>query len=1165
LNSDKEITHFSFAGVSPADSLVDIRLDLNAEGNTPIEAIVPAGTDVYNLTPTITITGVSVSPQSNQPVNFSNPVVYTVTAEDGSTRQYEVTVTVKTPQSAEIVWFDLEIPGRSGTPAEGVVNQPPAGGGNGEIIVHVPSGTVLTSLRARIAQTGKTIADNQSHSASSIAADLTSNFSGAVTYTVTSETGNTKTYDVTVIRDKSTVKEITAFSFSGYADTGHVMIGAAPQADGTYPIVVTLPASVNLSSLTPIIKYKGAALTGAGIAVTRTTNFDNDTTPVTGSPPQNFNIPPVNYTVSAEDGSARAYAVTVYQGDLNTGKQITGFYFILPNTTAAGIINETAHTISVTVPSGTNLSSLTPTIYHTGASITPDSGAPRNFTGPVTYTVKAGDGSTQSYTVSVAVKKKSDTTIGGFDFTNVGGDTAIIGGAPGPDGKIPIVVTVPSNTDITDLTPEITHGGASITGPGISGGSGTVTGSSTSAFNTGPQTYPVTAEDGSTQQYSVTVVKTANPALTSASPDASIDGFYFTNPAAVGTINQSAGTIAVTVPWGTVLTNLVPTIYFTGNVVVLGDVPNTTTAPDTSVPGITKPAMSSPASIPADFSLPVQYTVTALNQTNSKTYTVTVSLGPQPPASSVREITFVSFLGVNDADLTCAVSTVPDSSGKYPVEVIVPVVTNRGSLTPVILYKDRDASISGTGETFGSPTPHPTDPEIEGVTGNSAVNFTSPRTYRVSAENGQTRDYVVTVRAEDNNAKRITNFYFTNPMAVGAIDENGKIITVTVPTGTNLSGLSPTISYIGVALDPPSGRIVNFSSPVIYTVTARNGTAQPYTVRVTARPASTKEITALSFPGAGVLQTVIGALPDADGFIPISVTVSEQTNISALRPTITHTGVSITPPGGTPQTARPFTDSVRNFSVPQTYRVTAEDGTFKDYAVSVHISGGGAKTITGFVFKHTENSGLTADAVGQINQDTHTIEVRVPHAATITGIKPTITYLGKSAAYTGTSTGGSAQNQNNAPAGQQGNTYTDTARDFSASAATPLYYTVTAADTTTQEYTVKVLKIPEITISYGGPQDDKFTTESFDQNTGLLTISIDTTANKFPLSAPSYGYAAPFDWYVDGVNQPVARTQSTLVIKTNDFKPGRHQVTVSAERSSDNRHYTNLVYFLVQE
>lgn len=63
-------------------------------GNGTISVRVPFGTDLSALVPTITHTGASISPPSGQVRDFTSPVHYTVTAVDGSTRDYQVTVSV---------------------------------------------------------------------------------------------------------------------------------------------------------------------------------------------------------------------------------------------------------------------------------------------------------------------------------------------------------------------------------------------------------------------------------------------------------------------------------------------------------------------------------------------------------------------------------------------------------------------------------------------------------------------------------------------------------------------------------------------------------------------------------------------------------------------------------------------------------------------------------------------------------------------------------------------------------------------------------------------------------------------------------------------------------------------------------------------------------------
>ena len=68
-----------------------------------------------------------------------------------------------------------------------------------------------------------------------------------------------------------------------------------------------------------------------------------------------------------------------------------------------GSINETTNEISIIVPETSDITALAPEIdISPGATISPASGSTQNFTNPVTYTVTAEDGSTETYTVSAA-------------------------------------------------------------------------------------------------------------------------------------------------------------------------------------------------------------------------------------------------------------------------------------------------------------------------------------------------------------------------------------------------------------------------------------------------------------------------------------------------------------------------------------------------------------------------------------------------------------------------------------------------------------------------------------------------------------------------------------------------------------------------------------------
>ncbi len=91
LSSKKQITSFSFLGLSPK---IEGAIDKTKH---KILITVPSDTDVTILTPTVVYTGTSVSPLSGVVNDFTSPVTYTTTAEDGTTQSYIVTVIVSTP------------------------------------------------------------------------------------------------------------------------------------------------------------------------------------------------------------------------------------------------------------------------------------------------------------------------------------------------------------------------------------------------------------------------------------------------------------------------------------------------------------------------------------------------------------------------------------------------------------------------------------------------------------------------------------------------------------------------------------------------------------------------------------------------------------------------------------------------------------------------------------------------------------------------------------------------------------------------------------------------------------------------------------------------------------------------------------------------------------
>ena len=531
--------------------------------------------------------------------------------------------------------------------------------------------------------------------------------------------------------------------------------------------------------------------------------------------------------MTAADKSIQVYVVSVNVAP-NTAKAITAFSFT--NSTST-IIDTTAKTVVVNVPFSTDVSALVPTLSHSGASVSPASGAAQNFTNAVTYTVTAADKSIQAYVVSVNVAPNTAKAITAFSFTN---STFTIIDTTAKT----VVVNVPFSTDVSAIAPTLSHSGAS-----VSPASG-------AAQNfTNAVTYTVTAADKSVQAYVVNVNVAPNTAK-------AITAFSFTNSTST-IIDTTAKTITVNVPFSTDVSALVPTLSHSGVSV-------------------------SPASGAAhDFTNGVTYTVTAADM-SIQAYVVSVKVAP----NTAKAITAFSF--------TNSTSTIIDTTAKT-ITVNVPFSTDVSAIVPTLSHSG--ASVSPAS--------------------GAAQNFTNAVTYAVTAADKSIQAYVVSVNVTPNTAKAITAFSFTNSTST-IIDTTAKTIVVKVPFNTDVSALVPTLSHSGASVSPASGAAQNFTNAVTYAVTAADKSIQAYVVSVNVSSNTSKAITAFSFTNS--TSTIIDTLAKT-----IVVNVPFSTNVSALVPTLSHSGVSVIPASGAAQ----------NFTNGVTYTVTAADKSIQSYVVTV--------------------------------------------------------------------------------------------------------------------------------------------------------------------------------------------------------------------------------------
>jgi hypothetical protein len=367
---------------------------------------VPRGTDVTALAPDkIALSpGATIIPDTGEVMDFTGPVTYTVTAQDGVTKQKWV-VTVVFPPSPETDILAFSIPEQTGPAVIDTILH--------EVHIEVKYGTLVTSLAPDMkVSAGATVDPSPG---------TVVDFTSPVVYTVTAEDGTTlQEWNVLVsMAPPSRETDITDFFFEGLE--APVVIDTASRS-----VSCEVPYGTAVNALTPVIAVSPGARIDPASGVTA--DFTD----------------PVAYTVTAQD------SVTVREWTV----QVT----VLPNTetdilscsfdeqTGPAIIDHGLHMIHAEVAKGTDLTTLAPSMeLSPGASLDPPAGIPMDFTVDVIYTVTAEDGITsQKWTVSVTTDPA--VSAGGIEAAS------LFRAYPNPAHELLVVdVLVPGRVTILDI------------------------------------------------------------------------------------------------------------------------------------------------------------------------------------------------------------------------------------------------------------------------------------------------------------------------------------------------------------------------------------------------------------------------------------------------------------------------------------------------------------------------------------------------------------------------------------------------------------------------------------------------------------------------------------------------------------------------------------------
>ncbi|BAV94638.1 DUF5018 domain-containing protein [Ichthyobacterium seriolicida] len=917
------------------------------EANTITLHISDAATLDEALNPTIIHTGASIS--SGELISTTadsagtsittTTVNYTLTAADGKTTKVYVVKYIKDLSSNNIISvfsFTKDTSNNSNTGLKLTRSSTVVESRAANITISDDDGTikVKASTAATITALIPTITKHERATISPEIAPHDYNTNNNKVYTVTAEDGQTKEYTVSVTKNLSNDKSMTSFTFKhsvntdkGFGSTDY-SAGTITTPTGDEDVTVTIakiPVSItDLNGLKPTIDISaGAIVSPASLA------------------PQNFTRgTAVDYTVTAQDGTTRKYKVTI--GELSAATDITSFTIkqadhtslsskITADMTISPTNSGSDYTIVLDGEDQTTVSLSPEIVVSPGATVDPASKVETEFTYGTakTYTVTAENGTTKAYSVIV---KSSNSKMKSFKFKTDTGKK-IVQDVEGVIRDNTITVKVPHDAVVTALTPEVL---------GNNGSKVTIKGQETDANTeqnfSSSKTYTVTAQDGTTSDYTVTVTPNAEPQIQNfifaiASPN---NNKNLGNNPITGTITHNSGDtpgeIIVKVPHDAEIGELTPTV--------------TTSSGATVYKGTATEAANTPNNFDNSHSTPKEYSVVD-SAGGRKVYEVKVYKEP-----AITEFKFEknkntdAGFPTNPTYYTASAITQGTLSTNGTIAI---TVANTVDVTKLL-----KASISGN--NINSST------TIIDITFDSPPSSGSTYSKTITVQNEHLSDFTktYTVNLTKEAAPQLTSF------KIGAKPEKGIAAEVdaalTHPTdGGNtgtiklkfpynvanhstdivLTGLTPTIepNNNGYTVSPTSGQEISgdisSESHKTFTLTTALGSTSKYTVTAVKGPyiSSFKFAVADSSSGTntGITTEVVGTINHEDNTIKLVVPKEVSESPIQLTPTIEV--------GGDSATVDPTSGTSKEFTVDESttvdYTVTGAESMTKVYKVTV--------------------------------------------------------------------------------------------------------------------------------------------------------------------------------------------------------------------------------------
>ena len=273
----------------------------------------------------------------------------------------------------------------------------------------------------------------------------------------------------------------------------------------------------------------------------------------------------------------------------------------------------------------------------------------------------------------------------------------------------------------------------------------------------------------------------------------------------------------------------------------------------------------------------------------------------------------------------------------------------------------------------------------------SGLKLGVPATFVVTAENGDTQEYTVTVNREKSTEKAITEAVLTKTGGASVkadISEQNKTVTFMLPVGTTDADVAAMTlkftcsQYASIKLEnagdnwPAGGQLcgMKLNETKTFVVTAENGDTQAYTVLIVRGKSSAKEITnALLLAKAG--DTTSPATVKIDNAKKtIDFTLPAGTDTSKLGEMILKLTVSdYATVAKKDDPGKNWTEGAvcgMELDKAATFTVTAENGSTQDYTVTITRTKSTTKDITAVKLLNADKSVI---AEGKLSGTTWTI------------------------------------------------------------------------------------------------------------------------------------------------------------------------------------------------